>query len=95
LDSVLGASAGLKHFGTRRLGRSGLADPLNVWDNVFEFDVTTYIDPSNGAHSAVFAAPPALAIVANILRGIDRNYIARGIAPFAATVTAAAVPAAR
>jgi len=93
LDSVLGASAGLKHFGTRRLGRSGLADPLNVWDNVFEFDVTTYIDPSNGAHSAVFAAPPALAIVANILRGIDRNYIARGIAPFAATVTAAAVPA--
>ena len=24
-DAVLGASAGLKHFGTRRLGRSGLA----------------------------------------------------------------------
>ena len=26
LDSVLGMSAGLKHFGTRRLGRSGLSD---------------------------------------------------------------------
>jgi hypothetical protein len=26
LDDVLGASAGLKHFGKRRLGRSGLED---------------------------------------------------------------------
>jgi hypothetical protein len=41
-DEVLGASAGLKQFGTRRLGRSGLAHrpPMviappatdNVWD---------------------------------------------------------------
>jgi len=91
LDAVLGASAGLKHFGTRRLGRSGLADPLDVWDNVFEFDVTTYIDTGDNAHSAVFAAPPALAVVANILRGIDRNYIARGIAQSSAPL--AAVPA--
>ena len=58
---------------------------------MFEFDITTYIDPSNGAHSAVFHAPPALAVVANILRGVDRNYVARGIAPLSAP--AAAVPA--
>ena len=30
LDQVLGASAGRKHFGARRLSRSGLADPSNV-----------------------------------------------------------------
>ena len=85
LDSVLGMSAGLKHFGTRRLGRSGLADPLGVWDNVFEFDVTNYINRDDTSiHSAVFDSPPAIAIVENILRGVDRNYIAEGIAPFRA-----------
>lgn len=83
LDSVLGMSAGLKHFGTRRLGRSGLADSTNVWDNVFEFDVTTYIDTQGSVHSAVFDSAPATAIVRNILRGIDRNYIAQGIVPIA------------
>jgi hypothetical protein len=39
-DSVLAASAGLKHFGKRRLGRSGIADPKDVCDNVFDFDIT-------------------------------------------------------
>jgi esterase/lipase superfamily enzyme len=83
LDPVLGMSAGLKHFGTRRLGRSGLADPTDVWDNVFEFDVTTFINTSESIHSAVFDSPPAIAIARNILRGVDRNYIAQGVAPFA------------
>jgi esterase/lipase superfamily enzyme len=83
LDSVLGMSAGLKHFGTRRLGRSGLADDTNVWDNVFDLDVTPYIDTQESIHSAVFDSPPAMEIVENILRGVDRNYIAQGIAPFA------------
>jgi len=84
LDSVLGMSAGLKHFGTRRLGRSGLANPLDVWDNVFEFDVTNFIDRNDASiHSAVFDSPPAIQIVENILRGVDRNYIASGVAPFA------------
>ena len=83
LDSVLGMSAGLKHFGTRRLGRSGLANPLDVWDNVFEFDVTNYINRDDTSiHSAVFDSQPAIEIVENILRGVDRNYIAEGIAPF-------------
>ncbi|HEX6833810.1 MAG TPA: alpha/beta hydrolase [Rudaea sp.] len=92
LDSVLGVSAGLKHFGTRRLGRSGLADPLNVWDNVFEFDVTTFINTSGSIHSAVFDSAPAVAIVRNILRGIDRNYIANGVQPYTSAQNVA-VPA--
>lgn len=83
LDQVLGMSAGLKHFGTRRLGRSGLADPADVWDNVFEFDVTDYIDPNDGVHSAVFESPPAIDVVRNILRGVDRRFIARGVAAYA------------
>jgi len=83
LDAVLGMSAGLKHFGTRRLGRSGLADDANVWDNVFDFDVTEYISTQDSIHSAVFDSPPAIDIVENILRGVDRNYIAQGVVPFA------------
>jgi hypothetical protein len=83
LDSVLGMSAGLKHFGTRRLGRSGLADRTKVFDNVFDFDITAYINRNDASiHSAVFDSMPAIDIVENILRGVDRNYIAEGISPF-------------
>ena len=94
LDSVLGMSAGLKHFGTRRLGRSGLADPLHVWDNVFEFDVSNYINRNDASiHSAVFDSQPAIAVVENILRGVDRNYIAEAIAPFDAAARPSLQPA--
>ena len=94
LDSVLGMSAGLKHFGTRRLGRSGLADPTSVWDNVFEFDVTNYINRTDTSiHSAVFDSQPAIEIVENILRGVDRNFIAEGVAPFSGTPATALQPA--
>jgi len=47
-DSVLGASAGLKHFGMRRLGRSGLpnrpplADPASPTDNVWDVDCSSF-----------------------------------------------------
>ena len=92
LDSMLGMSAGLKHFGTRRLGRSGLADPDNVWDNVFEFDVSRYIDTRDSIHSAVFESSPAIAVVRNILRGVDRNYIASGVAPYAQPGPPQAIP---
>jgi esterase/lipase superfamily enzyme len=92
LDQVLGMSAGLKHFGTRRLGRSGLADPGNVWDNVFEFDVSDYIDTQDSAHSAVFESSPAIAVVRNILRGVDRNYIARDVAPYAQPAAPQPIP---
>ncbi len=87
LDSVLGMSAGLKHFGTRRLGRSGLSDRTKVFDNVFDFDITPYINRQDESiHSAVFDSAPAIDIVENILRGIDRNYIAQGISPFVQAV---------
>jgi len=75
LDQVLGASAGLKHFGARRLGRSGLADPSNVWGNVFELDVSTLVKGQHAIHSAVFDSPEALSIVERILRGVDREHL--------------------
>jgi esterase/lipase superfamily enzyme len=75
LDQVLGASAGLKHFGTRRLGRSGLADDKNVWDNVCEFDVTPLVTGIPGTHSAVFESPKAMALLRAILQGTDRKVI--------------------
>src|SRR5262245_8601931 len=75
LDQVLGASAGLKHFGARRLGRSGFADPNNVWGNVFELDVSKLITGENAIHSAVFDSPAALSLVERILRGVDREHL--------------------
>ena len=74
LDEVLGASAGLKHFGKRRLGRSGLADPKNVWDNVFDADVSSLIIKKN-IHSAVFDSPKSMALLEKILRGVDRAHL--------------------
>ena len=74
LDQVLGASAGLKHFGTRRLGRSGLADRNNVWDNVFDVDVTSVIKKTD-VHSAVFDSPRAMALLEQVLRGVDRQHL--------------------
>jgi esterase/lipase superfamily enzyme len=77
-DQVLGASAGLKHFGTRRMGRSGLAARDTVWDNVFDLDVTPYLTQAavaNNAHSAVFESQKALELVARILRGVDRKLL--------------------
>jgi hypothetical protein len=47
-DSVLGASAGLKYFGMRRLGRSGLsnrpplADSASPTDNVGDVDYSSF-----------------------------------------------------
>ena len=74
LDQVLGASAGLKHFGTRRLGRSGLADRDTVWDNVFDIDVSNLIKREN-AHSAVFESPQSLKLLEQVLRGVDRAHL--------------------
>lgn len=79
LDQVLGASAGLKHFGTRRLGRSGLADRESVWDNVFDFDVSNLIKKEN-VHSAVFESPQSLELLEEVLRGVDRAVLKRNVA---------------
>lgn len=75
LDETLGASAGLKHSGKRRLGRSGLADRGNVWDNVFDIDVTDFIVKKD-IHSAVFKSPKAIDLLEKILRGVDRGHLA-------------------
>jgi esterase/lipase superfamily enzyme len=75
-DQVLGASAGLKHFGTRRLGRSGLANQNDVHDNVFDFDVTRLIPGKAGnIHSAVFEHEATRNLLRQILIGRDRGLL--------------------
>ena len=83
-DAVLGASAGLKHFGTRRLGRSGLATrpPLVVappqTDNVWDVDCSNLIPAEVDAqtvHGAYFSYPPTLELMRKVLRGIDREVL--------------------
>ena len=57
-DNVLGASAGLKHFGKRRLGRSGLDRTYPVPDNVWDIDCSSILNPAVGGidiHSEYFA----------------------------------------
>ena len=77
LDQVLGASAGLKHFGTRRLGRSGLSDGKNVYDNIFDIDVTPLIEGQSNVHSAVFESAKSRDLLRDVLRGVDRGIMMR------------------
>jgi esterase/lipase superfamily enzyme len=78
-DAVLGTSAGLKHFGTRRLGRSGLAVvPPTGKDNVWEVECSSFFDPnvnSINIHSEYFREPATIALIRQILRGIDREVL--------------------
>jgi esterase/lipase superfamily enzyme len=83
-DAVLGASAGLKHFGTRRLGRSGLAHqpPLvsapPETDNVWAVDCSSFFPPEvNGQdiHGAYFVTNETINLMRQILRGLDRGII--------------------
>ena len=83
-DSVLGMSAGLKHFGTRRLGRSGLAHrpPLVTQppetDNVWDVDCSSFFDPKIGGeaiHGAYFITQGTIELMRQILRGIDRGVL--------------------
>lgn len=78
-DAVLGDSAGLKHFGTRRLGRSGLAKcPPTGKDNVWQVDCSNLIPPDVGGlaiHSAYFEHPETLDLIKQVLRGIDRTVL--------------------
>jgi esterase/lipase superfamily enzyme len=80
-DAVLGASAGLKHFGTRRLGRSGLsACPPDGKDNIWEVDCSGFFPASVGSmniHSAYFDTESTLSLIQNTLRGIDRSVLER------------------
>ena len=76
-DSTLGLSAGVKHFGKRRLGRSGLAgrEPDNVWG----VDCSGLINPSVGkVHSSYFKPTESTCgeLMRQVLRGDDRTVIA-------------------
>jgi esterase/lipase superfamily enzyme len=78
-DAVLGASAGLKHFGTRRLGRSGLAtNPPHEKDNIWQVDCSGFF-PKNvsgmSIHSAYFNHPGTLSLMRDILIGYDRSVL--------------------
>lgn len=78
-DSVLGLSAGLKHFGKRRLGRSGLDDPGAVPDNVWQVDCSPLFKPDQeGIHSAYFEEARTLELMRQILKGVDRRVITGG-----------------
>jgi len=78
-DAVLGASAGLKHFGARRLGRSGLANyPPQGKDNVWQVDCSSFFPESISGmdiHSAYFETKETVSLMADILTGLDRTVL--------------------
>jgi esterase/lipase superfamily enzyme len=79
-DAVLGASAGLKHFGKRRLGRAGLDRTYPVPDNVWDVDCSTLLDPNVGGiqiHSEYFAPAEVRSynLMRSVLQGIDRSLL--------------------
>jgi len=90
-DAVLGTSSGLKHFGTRRLGRTGLAHrpplvtSLPATDNVWDIDCSSFFPASTGfnvpgvgsvdIHGAYFVTDGTIELMRHILRGIDRTVL--------------------
>ena len=92
-DAVLGASAGLKHFGKRRLGRSGLDRTCPVPDNVWDIDCSQLIAAKVGGlavHSSYFDPKESncYGLIGELLRGIDRSVlIAQGLVPTGLTKT--------
>ena len=78
-DAVLGASAGLKHFGTRRLGRSGLAvRPPPGKDNIWDVDCSGFFPGTLEGldiHSAYFGPYGTIPLMRDILRGLDRSVL--------------------
>jgi hypothetical protein len=85
-DSVLGASVRLKHFGMRRLGRTGLsnrpplADPASPTDNVRDVNCSSFFRREvDGAaiHGAYFVNEGILNLMRHVLRGLDRGALDR------------------
>jgi esterase/lipase superfamily enzyme len=78
-DAVLGASAGLKHFGARRLGRSGLAvRPPTGKDNVWDIDCSGFFPATVSGlqvHGEYFNNKDVMALVGEILCGFDRSVL--------------------
>lgn len=80
-DSVLGMSAGLKHFGKRRLGRSGLDPTVPEPDNVCEFDCSDLFPvDEKDVHSAYFYTKSTQEVMRDLLRGYDRDIVTARIA---------------
>jgi len=79
LDPTLGLSAGFKHFGKRRLGRSGLPGDGVVPDNVWAADCSAIFEQAKAAniHSAYFDVRRTQDLIVAALRGIDRDVICR------------------
>jgi esterase/lipase superfamily enzyme len=79
LDQVLGASAGLKHFGKRRLGRSGLDLSVAHPDNVWEIDCTPIFEAEHAdersIHGAYLTSPGVRTLMGQVLRGVDRGIL--------------------
>jgi|GEM_PF-442154 len=88
-DDVLGASAGLKHFGKRRLGRAGLDRTYPLPDNVWDVDGSSLLSPNvNGSavHGEYFEPreTKVYTLMRQVLQGIDRSIlISAGIVPVA------------
>jgi len=86
-DPILGLSAGLKHFGKRRLGRSGLdrSPGKSLPDNVWDVDCSSLIPPdATNIHSSYFqtSSPKTLELMRQVLRGVDRTVLATmGLVP--------------
>jgi esterase/lipase superfamily enzyme len=82
LDQVLGLSSGLKHFGKRRLGRSGLDRTVREPDNVWDIDCTPFFQADQvggfNAHGAYFDEPQTLDLMRQLLRGVDRSVLTVG-----------------
>ncbi|HWA27043.1 MAG TPA: alpha/beta hydrolase [Lacunisphaera sp.] len=75
-DSVLGVSAGLKHFGKRRLGRSGLDREVRQPDNVWDVDCSGLFKAGErNYHSAYFWTPKIQAVLKTVLQGYDRGIV--------------------
>jgi len=78
-------SAGLKHFGKRRLGRTGLDRTCPIPDNVWDVDCSTLINPNtNGVdvHGAYFQEPKCYDLMRQLLKGLDRSVlVANGVVP--------------
>ena len=83
MTPVLGLSAGVKHFGKRRLGRSGLDREFPLPDNVWDVDCSTLFKPDEGdIHSGYFKEQNTIDLMKQLLRGIDRSVLAAaGVAP--------------
>jgi hypothetical protein len=79
LDQILGLSAGLKHFGNGRCGRSGLGGTGFAPDHVWDIDCTRFFMSARiggfNSHGAYFEEDSVREVVKRVPRGIDRKRI--------------------